>query len=75
MPPKKAIAPGAALQPLDTNQEGLSLESPKLEEEGYQPNIAGGRTGPRDQRLGGYSPASVEKEREDASASRTSKED
>jgi hypothetical protein len=25
MLPKKAIAPGAALQPLDTNQEGLSM--------------------------------------------------
>jgi hypothetical protein len=25
MPPKNAIAPGAALQPLDTNQETLSL--------------------------------------------------
>jgi hypothetical protein len=25
MPPKKATAPGAALQPLDTNQETLSL--------------------------------------------------
>jgi hypothetical protein len=25
MPPKKAIAPGAALHPLDINQEGLSL--------------------------------------------------
>jgi hypothetical protein len=25
MPPKKIIAPGAALQPLDTNQETLSL--------------------------------------------------
>jgi small-conductance mechanosensitive channel len=25
VPPKKAIAPGAALQPLDINQEGLSL--------------------------------------------------
>ena len=25
MPPKKAIVPGAALQPLDTNQETLSL--------------------------------------------------
>jgi hypothetical protein len=25
MPPKKTIVPGAALQPLDTNQEGLSL--------------------------------------------------
>jgi hypothetical protein len=25
MPPKKATVPGAALQPLDTNQEALSL--------------------------------------------------
>jgi hypothetical protein len=25
MPPKKTTAPGAALQPLDTNQETLSL--------------------------------------------------
>jgi hypothetical protein len=25
MPPKEAIAPGAALQSLDINQEGLSL--------------------------------------------------
>jgi hypothetical protein len=25
MPPKKAVAPGAALAPLDTNQEGLLL--------------------------------------------------
>jgi hypothetical protein len=25
MPPKKITAPGAALQPLDTNQETLSL--------------------------------------------------
>jgi hypothetical protein len=29
MPPKKTTAPGAALQPLDTNQETLSYE--KLE--------------------------------------------
>jgi hypothetical protein len=43
MPPKKIITPGAALQPLDTNQETLSLRvarsqkrkatSPKLQEE------------------------------------------
>jgi transposase len=43
MPPKKAVAPGAALAPLDTNQEGLSLRearnqkrmaiSPTLQEE------------------------------------------
>jgi hypothetical protein len=43
MPPKKIIVPGAALQPLDTNQETLSLRedrrqkrkatSPTLQEE------------------------------------------
>ena len=43
MPPKKTAAPGAALQPLDTNQETLSLRearnqkrkatSPTLQEE------------------------------------------
>jgi hypothetical protein len=43
MPPKKATAPGATLQPLDTNQETLSLRearsqkrkatSPTLQEE------------------------------------------
>ena len=29
MPPKKTTAPGAALQPLDTNQETLSLREAK----------------------------------------------
>jgi hypothetical protein len=43
MPPKKAMVPGAALQPLDTNQDALSLRearsqktkatSPTLQEE------------------------------------------
>jgi hypothetical protein len=43
MPPKKITAPGAALQPLDTNQDTLSLQearsqkrkatSPTLQEE------------------------------------------
>jgi hypothetical protein len=47
MPLKKAIAPGAALQPLDTKQETLSLSlslSEKIlkpEKEGYQPNTTG----------------------------------
>jgi hypothetical protein len=31
MPPKKATAPGAALQPLDTNQETLSLREAKIQ--------------------------------------------
>jgi hypothetical protein len=68
MPPNKAIAPGAALQPLDTNQETLSERSPKPEKEGYQPNTAGG-VRPRNQRLGSHTPTSAEKEREDALAS------
>jgi hypothetical protein len=29
MPPKKIAAPGAALQPLDTNHETLSLREPR----------------------------------------------
>jgi hypothetical protein len=29
MPSKKAVAPGAALAPLDTNQEGLLLREAK----------------------------------------------
>jgi hypothetical protein len=34
MPPKKITAPGAALQPLDTNQETLSLsERPEAKRE------------------------------------------
>jgi hypothetical protein len=31
MPPKKTTAPGAALQPLDTNQEMLSLQEPRTQ--------------------------------------------
>jgi hypothetical protein len=29
MPPKKTTMPGAALQPLDTNQETISLREPR----------------------------------------------
>jgi hypothetical protein len=41
MPPKKIVAPGAALQPLDTNQETLSLSprGSKPEEKGHPSNI------------------------------------
>jgi hypothetical protein len=38
MPPKKIIAPGAALQPLDTNQETLSL-SERLEAKRERPPV------------------------------------
>jgi hypothetical protein len=31
MPPKKTTSPGAALQPLDTNQETLSLREARSE--------------------------------------------
>jgi hypothetical protein len=49
MPPKKATVPGAALQPLDTNQDALSLReatsqkrkatSPTLQEEQFDQEI------------------------------------
>jgi hypothetical protein len=46
MPPKKIIVPGAALQPLDTNQDTLSLSlssrGQKQKEKGYQSNTSGG---------------------------------
>jgi hypothetical protein len=55
MPPKKATTPGAALQPLDTNQETLSLrEVRRQKKEGYQPNTTGIGVGPGNQRPGSY---------------------
>jgi hypothetical protein len=75
MPPKKITTPGAtALQPLDTNQETLSLRGSKPEEKGHQSNTPGGGVGPRDQGHGNY-PSTSAKEGEDGSAGRSSKED
>jgi hypothetical protein len=55
MPPKKIAAPGAALQPLDTNQETLSPRGSKPVEKGHQSNIPGG-VGPGDQGHGNLPP-------------------
>jgi hypothetical protein len=71
MPPKKASAPGAAaLQPLDTNQETLSLR----EEKSHQSNTPGG-VGPRDQGHGNHPSSSAKEEGEDGVAGQSSKED
>jgi hypothetical protein len=79
MPPKKIVAPGAALQPLDTNQETLSLSlSPRgsnPEEKGHQSNILGGGVGPGDQEHGNHPPTCANEKGEDGSAGRSSKED
>jgi hypothetical protein len=77
MPPKKTIAPGAALQPLDTNQEtlSLSLRSQKPEEKGYQPKTLGGGAGPGDQGPGSHSSAGAKEKGEDGPAGRPSEED
>jgi hypothetical protein len=58
MPPKKTAALVAALQPLDTKQETVSLRevrSQKPEEKGYQPNTSGGGAGPGNQGPGSHS--------------------
>jgi hypothetical protein len=54
MPPKKSSGPGAALQPLDTNQ--------KPEEKGYQPNTSGGGVGLGDQGFRSHSSTSTKEE-------------
>jgi hypothetical protein len=53
MLPKKITALGAALQPLDTNQDTLSLSprGQKPKEEGHKPNTSGGGVGPGDKGL------------------------
>jgi hypothetical protein len=78
MPPKKASAPGdAALQPLDTNQETLSLSprGSKPEEKSHQSNTPEGGVGPRDQGHGNHPSTGAKEEGEDGSAGRSSKED
>jgi hypothetical protein len=74
MQPKKITAPGAALQPLDTNQETLSPRGSKPEEKGHQSNILGG-VGPGDQGHGNHPPTGAKEKGEDGSAGRSSKED
>jgi hypothetical protein len=69
MPPKKITAPGAALQPLDTNQETLSPRGPKPKEKGHQSNIPGGAVGPGDQGHGNHPTAGAKEKGEDGSVS------
>jgi hypothetical protein len=77
MPPKKITAPGVALQPLDTNQEtlSLSLRGQKPKEKGHQFNTSGGGVEPGDQEHGDHPPAGAKEKREDGSAGRPLEED
>ena len=70
MPPKKATAPGAALQPLDTNQETLSLrEARSQKRKATSPTPQERGVGPGNKRPGSYTSTSTEEKREDASVS------
>jgi hypothetical protein len=75
MPPKKITAPGAALQPLDTNQETLSSRGQKPKEKGHKSNTSGGGVEPGNQEHGDHSPADAKEKEEDGSVGRPSKED
>jgi hypothetical protein len=75
MPPKKTTAPGAALQPLDTNQETLSLRGQNPKEKGHQSNTSGGGVGLGDQEPRSHSPAGAKEKGEDDPAGRPSEED
>jgi hypothetical protein len=75
MPSKKITAPGAALKPLDTNQETLSPRGQKPKEKGHQANTSGGGVGPGDQGPRNHSPAGAKEKGKDGSAGRPSEED
>jgi hypothetical protein len=77
MPPKKITVPGAALQPLDTNRETLSLSprGQKPKEKGHQSNTPGGGVGPGDQGPRNHSPEGAKEKGKDGSAGRPSEED
>jgi hypothetical protein len=63
MPPKKITVPGATLQPLDTNQETLSLREARSQKRGHQSNIPGGGVGPGDQGHGNHPPTGAKEKR------------
>jgi hypothetical protein len=67
MPPKKASTPGAAaLQPLDPNQETLSLrEARSQKRKATSPTLPRGGVGPRNQKHGDNPSASTKEEGED----------
>jgi hypothetical protein len=77
MPPKKTTAPGAALQPLDTNQETLSLSprGQKPKEKGHQSNTSGGGVGSGNQGPINHSLAGAKEKGEDGPVGRPSEED
>jgi hypothetical protein len=68
MSPKKAVAPGAVLAPLDINQEGLPLREAQSQKRKAISPTTGRRVGSRNQRSRGYPPTSGEKKGENASA-------
>jgi hypothetical protein len=74
MPSKKSSALGAALPPLDVNQETLR-EARSQKKEGYKSNASGGGVGPRNQGPRSHPSIGTEEEGEDASSFRSSEED
>jgi hypothetical protein len=76
MPPKKITAPGAALQPLDTNQETLSLrEARSQKRKATSLTLQEEELDQGNQRHGNHSPAGAKEKGEDGSAGRPSEED
>jgi uncharacterized protein YlxW (UPF0749 family) len=75
MAPKKAIVPGAALYPLDTNQEGLSLR--QAQNQKRKATSLTSQEEELDQEIKDLEAIhqQVQRKRKDASASQTSKED
>jgi hypothetical protein len=75
MPPKKITTPGAALHPLDTNQETLPLREAKSQKrKATSPTLQGG-VGPGYQGPRNNSPAGAKEKGEDGPADRPSEED
>jgi hypothetical protein len=75
MPLKKTSSGlGAALQPLDVNQETLR-EARTQKRKGYKSNASGGGTGPRNKGPRSHPSTGLEEEGEDASSLRATKED
>ena len=74
MPPKKASGLGAALQPLDVNQETLR-EARNQKKEGYKSNASGGGAEPRNKGPRSHPSAGPEEEGEDALSFRSTEED
>jgi hypothetical protein len=74
MPPKKSSGLGAALQPLDVNQDTLR-EARSQKKEGYQSDTSRGGVGPRNQGPRSHSSTGPEEKGKDALSRRSSEED